>query len=106
MYAVIQTGGKQYLVTPGEEIKIEKLPKMEEGKKVTFKEVLLTFDPQEEEIKIGTPFLKGAQVKGEVTEVGRGEKITIFKYRSKKRQHTKKGHRQSFCQVKISEIKS
>ena len=106
MFAVIKTGGKQYLVTPGEKLKIEKLPQSETGEKVTFKEVLLVFDPQEETVKIGTPFLKGAQVEGEITAVGKGKKIIIFKYRPKKRYHKKQGHRQFFCEVKITEIKT
>ncbi len=107
MFAVIKTGGKQYLVTPGEKLKIEKLPQSEIGKKVVFKEVLLAFDPLlKKTVKIGTPFLKGAQVKGEITAVGKGKKTIIFKYRPKKRYHKKQGHRQFFCEVKITEIKA
>ena len=60
----------------------------------------------EKEVKIGTPFLKGAEVKGEVTEVGKDKKVIIFKYRAKKRYQKKQGHRQPFTKVKITEIKA
>ena len=106
MLAVIRTGGKQYLVSPGETIKIEKLPQKKEGEKVVFKEVLLAFDPEEKDVKIGNPLLKGAEVKGEIIKAGKDKKIIIFKYRAKKRYHQKQGHRQPFNKVKITEIKA
>jgi len=105
MFAVIKTGGKQYLVSPGEQLKIEKLPDKKEGEKITFSEVLLTFDLKEKEFKIGTPFLKGAKVTGEIVEKGKEKKVIIFKYRAKKRYHKKQGHRQPFNRVKIIDIK-
>ena len=106
MFAVIKTGGKQYLVSPGQELKIEKLPETQEGKKVDFKEILLTFDPQKKETKIGTPFLKEATVSGQVIETRKDKKIIIFKYRRKQRAHKKQGHRQFFTKVKITDIQS
>lgn len=105
MFAVIKTGGKQYLVSPGEKVKIEKLLYKEEGDKVSFEEVLLAFDPEKKEIQMGTPFLKGAKVQGEIIQVGRSKKVIVFKYRAKKRYHKKQGHRQAFNKVKITDIK-
>jgi len=105
MFAVIKTGGKQYLVTPGEELKIEKLPHKKVGDKVSFEEVLLAFDSPKKEVKIGLPLLKGAKVKGEIIETGKSKKVIIFKYRAKKRYHKKQGHRQPFNRVKITDIK-
>ncbi len=105
MFAVIKTGGKQYLVSSGQELKIEKLPKAKEGEKITFKEVLLTFDLEKEKsFQLGTPFLKGVKVNGEVIETGKEKKVIIFKYRSKQRSHKKQGHRQPFTKVKITDI--
>lgn len=107
MFAVIQTGGKQYLVSPEQELKIEKLPQAKEGKSITFEKVLLTFDLDKEgSVKIGTPFLKGVKVKGEIVETGKGKKVIIFKYRAKQRSHKKQGHRQPFTKVKIIDIQA
>lgn len=107
MFAVIKTGGKQYLVTPGQEVKIERLPQSQAGKKISFDKVLLTFEPgKENSLKLGTPFLEGAKVKGEVLENGKGKKVIIFKYRPKERYHKKQGHRQPFTKVKITDIQA
>lgn len=103
MIAVIKTGGKQYKVAPGQKIKIEKIEK-QEGEMVTFDEVLLIGD--EKIVDIGTPVIEGAKVTAKVLKQDRGEKIIIFKYKPKKRYKVKKGHRQSFTEVEIAEIKS
>jgi large subunit ribosomal protein L21 len=100
--AVIKTGAKQYLVSPGEKIKIEKIEK-KEGSEVSFPEVLLI--QAGKTVKIGTPFIKGAKVEGKVIKQGKAKKVVVFKYKSKKRQKTKKGHRQPFTEVEITGIK-
>jgi len=103
MLAVIQTGGKQYIVSPGEKLKIEKLGK-NPGEKVTFDKVLL-FEDEKENFLLGTPYLEDVTVEGEVIEEGLGEKKRVFKYKPKKRYKVKKGHRQPYTQVEIKEIK-
>lgn len=99
--AVIQTGGKQYLVSPGQKIKIEKLNK-KEGEEVVFDRVLLL--KTEKEIKIGKPFVEGAKVKGKILSQGKGKKIVIFKHRPRSSYKVKKGHRQLFTEVEILKI--
>ncbi|HOC53702.1 MAG TPA: 50S ribosomal protein L21 [Candidatus Pacearchaeota archaeon] len=103
MLAVIKTGGKQYKVSEGDKIKIEKLEN-KEGENIVFSEVLLLENGKE--ILIGTPFLKDAQVKAKVLQQGKNEKVIIFKYKPKKRYKVKKGHRQPFTEVEITEIKA
>ena len=103
MLAVIKTGGKQYLVSPGNKIKIEKLNK-KEGAEVTFNEVLLL--EKNKKIEIGDPVVKGAKVLGKVLKQDKDKKVIIFKYKAKKRQKTKKGHRQPFTEVEITQIAS
>jgi len=102
MLAVIKTGGKQYLVSKGDKIKIEKIEK-KEGEEVIFDEVLLIQD-KKNNIKIGTPFVKGAKVKAKVLKQARAKKVEIFKYKPKKRYKVKKGHRQPYTEVEILEI--
>lgn len=102
MLAVIKTGGKQYKVAPGQKIKIEKL-NIQEGEAVTFNEVLLIGD--DKTLDIGSPFIENAKVSGKVIKQGRGEKLVIFKFKPKKRYKVKKGHRQSFTEVEITDIK-
>jgi len=99
--AIIKTGGKQYIVSPKQKIKIEKVAG-KEGDKVEFKEVLLFSN--EKIIEIGKPLIKGAKVIGKILKQGRGDKIIIFKYKAKKRYQKKAGHRQFFTEVEISEI--
>lgn len=101
MYAVIQTGGKQYRVTEGDEIFIEKLDQFE-GTDVVFDQVLAIGDAKK--IKTGKPFVKGATVTGTIVKNGKGKKITVFTYKSKKNEHRKLGHRQPYTKVKISGI--
>ena len=101
MLAVIKTGGKQYIVTPGQKLKIEKLEN-KDGSEVAFKEVLLL--EKDGHLEIGAPFVSGAQVSAKVLGQGKAEKVIIFKYKAKKRYHVKKGHRQSFTEVEITGI--
>lgn len=99
--AVIKTGGKQYKVSAGEKIKIEKI-EGQEGEKAVFGEVLLVSDGQK--TKIGAPFVSGAKVSAEILKQDRAEKITILKYKSKKRSNVKRGHRQPYSLVEIKSI--
>lgn len=108
MLAVIKTGGKQYLVQPGDKIKVEKLD-AEEGKEVIFSEILLYLPVGRQATKdvfIGTPLVKDAKVKAKVLKHGKGEKLIIFKYKPKKRYKRKIGHRQQFTEVEILEVKN
>lgn len=101
MFAVIKTGGKQYLVSPGDKIKIEKVD-AKEGKEISFGEVLLL--EKGKSLKIGMPLIKGAKVTAKVLEQGRAKKVTILKYKPKKRYQVKKGHRQPFTKVEILKL--
>ncbi len=101
MFAVIKSGGKQYLVSPGDKIKIEKL-QGDPKKKISFEEVLLLSN--DKEMKIGQPKIEGAKVVGEILNQGKGKKLVVFKYRAKKRSKVKKGHRQPFTEVEIKNI--
>jgi len=103
MLAVIKTGGKQYLVSPGQKIKIEKLD-AKEGKEITFSEVLLL--EKGKKVEIGTPFVKGVKVTGKVLSQGKGKKVIVFKYKAKTRYKVKKGHRQPFTEVEIIKIET
>jgi large subunit ribosomal protein L21 len=98
MIAVIKTGGKQYLVSPGDKIKIEKIEK-KEGEEVLFDEVLLL--EEEGKIQIGKPFLSDVKISGKVLKHGREDKVIVFRYKSKTRRKKKKGHRQPFTEVEI-----
>lgn len=101
--AVIKTGGKQYLVAPGKKLKVEKLPG-KEGSDVEFSEVLLI--ENDKGLQIGAPFVENAKVKGKVLQQEKGKKIVISKYKAKKREKTKKGHRQLFTEVQITSIET
>ena len=108
MLAVIRTGGKQYLVSPGDKIKIEKLD-VGEKKEIVFDEVLLVVsDPStssgQVNVKIGDPLVKGAKVKAKVIKQDKAKKVIIFKYKPKKRYQKKKGHRQPYTEVEILKI--
>ena len=102
MFAVIKTGGKQYLVSVGDKIKIEKIGASEK-KEVVFGEVLLIADDKKE-IKIGAPFIKGAKVKAKLLAQDKAKKIIVFKYKPKKRYQKKMGHRQPYTEVEITGI--
>jgi large subunit ribosomal protein L21 len=101
-FAIIKTGGKQYKVSSGQKIKIEKL-EIAENKEVVFDEVLLV--EKDGETKIGAPLVKGAKVVGKVLAQGRSKKVTIRKYKPKKRYDVKRGHRQPYTEVEITDIK-
>lgn len=101
MYAIIKTGGKQYRVSEGDVIWVEKLP-YSDGEKVSFDEVLLVGG--DGEIKAGAPVVNGASVEGTVLKSGKSKKIIVFKYKAKKDYRKKQGHRQPFTQVKIEKI--
>jgi len=101
MLAVIKTGGKQYVVSPGDKLKVEKLDK-EAGKEIIFDQVLLL--EKDEKLQIGDPLVKGAKVKAEILEHGKGKKVIIFKHKAKKRYNVKKGHRQNYTLVEMKDI--
>ncbi len=101
MYAVIETGGKQYKVSEGDTIFIEKL-EAEEGSSVTFDKVLVVGDG--ENVKIGAPAVDGASVTANVVKNGKAKKIYVFKMKRKKNYRRKKGHRQPFTKVVIEKI--
>jgi large subunit ribosomal protein L21 len=103
MFAIIETGGKQYLVSAGSRVKVEKLDK-EEGAKVKFDQVLMIDDGKD--AVIGQPLIKGASVEGKVLVQGKSPKVTILKYNAKKRYQKKTGYRQSFTEVEITDIKN
>jgi large subunit ribosomal protein L21 len=101
MYAVIETGGKQYRVEVGTELEVELLD-AEPGKTVTVDRVLLVVDG--EDASIGRPVVDGASVSAEVIRQGRGEKVIAFKYRPKARRRVKKGHRQELTMLRVNDI--
>lgn len=103
MFAVIKTGGKQYLVKPADKIKIEKL-NIEKGKEISFDQVLLL--EKSRKLEIGNPLVKGAKVVAKILGQGKGKKLIIFKHKPKKRYKKKAGHRQPFTEVQILKIEN
>ena len=103
MYAVIQTGGKQYKVAPGEEVNVEKLDG-EVGDQIYFDKVLLV--SKDGSVTVGKPVLENTRVVARITRQGRGPKIVVFKFRRRKGYRKKQGHRQDFTGVKIVEIEA
>ena len=101
MYAVIDACGKQYKVAEGDLVFVEKL-EANEGEKVTFDQVLLVSDNGK--AKVGNPTIKGAKVEATVVKQGKAKKIVVFKYKAKKNERKKQGHRQPYTQVKIEKI--
>ncbi|MDO5689844.1 MAG: 50S ribosomal protein L21 [Tissierellia bacterium] len=101
MYAIIETGGKQYTVKVGDVVSVEKL-NAEAGDSVVFDKVLLV--SKDGQIQAGKPVVDGAKVEGTVEEQGRGKKVIVFKYKAKKGFNKKNGHRQPFTKVKIENI--
>lgn len=99
MYAIIETGGKQYKVKEGDIITVEKLAAESD---YTFDKVLSVVDG--ENASFGAPYVSGASVTAQILEEGRGKKITVYKFKAKKNYHRKKGHRQPFTRVKIGRI--
>jgi len=100
MYAIIETGGKQIKVVEGQEVYIEKL-NFDADQEVTFDKVLFVGGS---DVKVGSPLVAGATVTGTVVKQGRGKKITVFKYKPKKNNHRKLGHRQPYTKVVIGKI--
>ena len=103
MYAVIQTGGKQYRAEPGQTLWVEKLPG-NQGDKVTFDQVLLVGGGDDKAVAVGKPTVAGATVTGEIVEQGLGEKLIVFKFRRRKNYVRRNGHRQELTAVKIDSI--
>jgi len=101
--AIIKTGGKQYIVKAGDELKIEKLPK-KVGDSFEFDQVLMIADDKSKEVKIGQPFIKDAKVSAKILEQARDKKVRVVKYKNKTRYHKVYGHRQPFTKVKIEKI--
>ncbi len=102
MYAIIETGGKQYRVENGSEIFVEKL-NVAENETVTFDKVV-AYSDAEGNFKAGTPYVEGVKVTGVVLKNGKGKKITVFTYKPKKGSARKLGHRQPYTKVQINEI--
>lgn len=103
-FAVIQTGGKQYTVAKGDVVAIERLAgDHKEGDKVVFDKILLVDDGQN--TTIGTPYISKATVKGTITEIGRGAKVLVVKYKQKSRYYKANGHRQHYFKVRIDSLK-
>ncbi len=101
MNAIIETGGKQYIVAKGDKIQVEKLAG-EAGGVVSFDKVLLTFD--DKSYTLGKPYVKDAAVQGKIVKQGRGKKIYVLKYKAKSKYRRKQGHRQHFTEVEIVKI--
>jgi large subunit ribosomal protein L21 len=101
VYAVIVSGGKQYRVSEGEVVRVEELG-VESGAEVEFTNVLLV--RTDEQTYIGQPLVQGASVKGVVQEIGKGEKVLVFKYKKKKQYRRTRGHRQHYSAVRIDKI--
>lgn len=102
MQAIIKTGGKQYIVKPGDVVKVEKL-EGNCGDVVEFKEVLMVSD-ESGTVKVGSPFVDGASVRGRILKNEKGEKIIVFKFKRRKNYRRKRGHRQIYTHVEIQEI--
>jgi large subunit ribosomal protein L21 len=103
MYAVIATGGKQYRVTEGETLKVEKLAG-EEGSEIELDQVLMVADG--DNIQVGTPVLETGKVTAKIKSHGRGKKVEIVKFRRRKHHRKQMGHRQSFTEIEISKIQA
>jgi len=101
MYAVIVTGGKQYKVSEGDIIYIEKLD-AEQDAQITFDQVIAVND--DNGLKVGAPYVEGAKVEASVLKSGRGKKIYVFKYKAKKNEKKKIGHRQDYTKIQITHI--
>lgn len=101
MYAVIETGGKQYRVQPGDTVVVETLPG-ESGDAVEFSRVLLISD--DESVAVGRPIIEGARVTGQIVEQVLGEKLTVYKFKRRKNYRKRNGHRQPYTAVKIENV--
>lgn len=103
MYAIIESCGKQYKVAEGDVVFFEKL-EAEEGKKVSFNNVVLVSDGKK--IEVGAPYVKGVKVEGKVVAHGKAKKILVYKYKAKKNYRRTQGHRQPYTKVEITKIKT
>jgi large subunit ribosomal protein L21 len=101
MYAVIQTGGKQYRVAPGDTLTVEKLPG-NVGDSVEFGEVLML--SKDGSLAVGKPVIQGAKVTGKIVSHGRGEKLVVYKFRRRKNYRLRNGHRQNYTSIQISDV--
>jgi large subunit ribosomal protein L21 len=101
MYAVIETGGKQYRVQPGDTVVVETLPG-DSGDAVEFGRVLLISD--DESVAVGRPVIEGARVTGQIVEQVLGEKLTVYKFKRRKNYRKRNGHRQQYTAVKIENV--
>ena len=101
MYAVIESGGKQHRVEPGEVLKLEKLA-ASQGESIAFEKVMMIGEGSN--VKIGAPYVEGSKVTAEVLGHGRGDKVTIIKMKRRKHYRRQAGHRQAYTEVKITEI--
>jgi large subunit ribosomal protein L21 len=101
MYAVIQTGGKQYRVEPGQTLSVEKLPG-ERGDTVELNDVLLVAG--EDKVSVGQPRVEGAKVTAEIVEQGKDKKVTVYKFQRRKNYRRRYGHRQLYTSIKIGEV--
>ena len=101
MYAIIKTGGKQYKVSEGDLVRVEKL-NAEVGESVSFEDVLLV--KSDSDLKVGTPTVENAKVEATVKDQAKDKKVVVFKYRPKKASKSKKGHRQPYTLVEINNI--
>jgi len=102
MFAIIETGGKQYKVAEGDVLNVEKLPKTDESGDISFDKVLLINN--DKGTQVGDPYIKGAKVMANFIEEGRDKKVVIIKYKAKVRYHVKNGHRQPYTKIKITKI--
>ena len=103
MYAVIATGGKQYRVTEGETLKVEKLAG-EEGSEIELDQVLMVADG--DNVQVGTPVLENGSVTAKIKSHGRGKKVEIIKFRRRKHHRKQMGHRQDFTEIEVTKIKA
>ncbi len=101
MYAIVESGGKQYKAVPGATMEVDRLS-IEEGSEIELDRVLLVVD--DGDIKVGTPLVDGAKVKATVVEHFKGRKIIVFKYIPRERYRRKKGHRQQYTRLRVDEI--
>ena len=103
MYAIIESCGRQYKVAEGDVVFFEKL-EVEEGKKVTFDNVVLVSD--DKKVEVGAPYVKNVKVEGKVVSHGKGKKVLVYKYKAKKNYRRTQGHRQPYTKVEITKIKT
>ena len=101
MYAIVETGGKQYRAEPGKTLAVERLTG-EKGDRVELDRVLLVADGSE--VRVGTPTVAGARIVGEIVRQGRGPKLIVFKFKRRKKYRRKQGHRQSLTTLRVQEI--